>query len=142
MGRALANLVSVTLRHGDYETKACTSENECRGLIAQWKPHMSLIDIDHHEPLMTLIGREMKDLPMLAFTRKRDTAVKLNAFERGVDDIVEVPFTLDEIVARPYAIMRRRHGVTAKLNPRIKLGNQIEVDLIAQTVKLAGERPL
>ena len=51
-------------------------------------------------------------IPLLAFTRKRDTAVKLDAFERGADDIVEVPFTLDEIVARPYALIRRAKGTS------------------------------
>ncbi len=144
IGKALANLVAVTLRHGEYETRQCTTEADCRALIAEWRPDLAFIDIDHYQTFIETIGGGMSKgaFPILAFTRKRDTAVKLNAFERGADDIVEVPFTLDEIVARPYALMRRSRGVGGKLNPRIKLGNQIEVDLIEQTVKLAAGRPL
>ena len=140
IGRALANLVATTLRHGSYETKDCTTERECRALLTDWKPHMALIDIDHYPGFLEIVGGGMQqgEMPILAFTRKRDTAVKLAAFERGADDIVEVPFTLDEIVARPYSLMRRHRGIKGPLNPRIKLGDAIEVDLIAQTVKLTG----
>src|SRR3954468_6709218 len=144
ISNALANLVAVTLRHGNYETKESTDERECRTIMTQWQPHLVLIDIDHYQTFIELIGGGMAkgQTPILAFTRKRDTAVKLNAFERGADDIIEVPFTLDEIVARPYSLIRRSRGVRGSLNPRITLGKQLEVDLIAQTVKLANGRPL
>src|SRR3954469_12181112 len=140
ISNALANLVAVTLRHGNYETKECTDERECRTLMTQWQPHLALIDIDHFQTFIEVIGGGMAkgQIPILAFTRKRDTAVKLDAFQRGADDIVEVPFTLDEIVARPFALMRRSRGVTPPLHARILLGNQIEVDLVAQTVKVNG----
>jgi DNA-binding response OmpR family regulator len=63
--------------------------------------------------------------------------VKLSAFERGADDIVEVPFTLDEIVARPFALIRRSFGITVPLVPKIKL-DSLEVDLIEQAVRVQG----
>jgi two-component system KDP operon response regulator KdpE len=144
MGKALANLVSVTLRHGNYETKDVTTESECRSVMTAWQPHMALIDIDHYQSFIELVGGGLQQgkMPLLCFTRKRDTSVKLNAFERGADDIVEVPFTLDEIVARPYSLMRRTRGVAPKLNARIRLANKIEVDLLEQTVKLDEGRAL
>src|SRR5438094_9601727 len=75
--------------------------------------------------------------PALAFTRGRDTRVKLSAYERGADDILEVPFTLDEIVARPFALMRRAHGIAVTIVPKIKLDG-LEVDLIEQRVSVGG----
>jgi DNA-binding response OmpR family regulator len=144
IGRALANLVAVTLRHGNYDTKEAASEADLRGLVANWDPHMALIDIDHFPNAIETLGGGMAkgEIPILAFTRKRDTAVKLRAFEQGADDIVEVPFTLDEIVARPYALMRRSRGVKPTLVPKITIGGQLEVDLVEQTVKLVGGRAL
>lgn len=144
MGNALANLVAVTLRHGSYETRATTDEATCLALVRDWKPHLALIDIDNHDGFIETIGGGMArgHVPLLAFTRRRDTALKLSAFERGADDIIEVPFTLDEIVARPYALLRRAHGITIPLVPRIQLGGEIHVDLIAQTVVLNGGRVL
>ena len=144
IGKALANLVAVTLRHGAYETRDVTTEADLRTALRDWQPHMAFIDIDHYQSFIEILGgMERGKLPILAFTRKRDTAVKLNAFERGADDIVEVPFTLDEIVARPYALLRRAHGIRTPLVPKIQLaGGQLEVDLIEQTVKLIGGRGL
>jgi DNA-binding response OmpR family regulator len=81
-------------------------------------------------------------IPILAFTRKRDTSIKLRAYERGADDIIEVPFTLDEIIARPYALLRRSRGLSVPLVPTITLGGQLQLDLLAQTVTLNGGRRL
>lgn len=140
MGEALANLVALTLQHGRYETKATTDPAECKRLLQDWKPHLAFIDIDRYEQFIDLIGRGIShgQLPLLTFTRKRDTAVKLAAFERGADDIIEVPFTLDEIVARPFALMRRAHSVNVPLVPTIRLDG-LEVDLIQQQVRVGGK---
>ena len=144
IGKALANLVAVTLRHGAYETRDCTSEEECPALLREWRPHMALVDIDHHANFMDIIGGGMTHghIPILAFTRRREAGPKLEAYERGADDIIEVPFTLDEIIARPYALMRRARGITTKLVPKINLGGTLEVDLLDQTVKMNGGRGL
>ena len=144
IGKALANLVSVTLRHGSYETRDCTSETECQTLIRDWEPHMALIDVDHYAKFLEILGGGLEHghIPILAFTRRREAGPKLEAYERGADDIIEVPFTLDEIIARPYALMRRSRGVVTKLVPKINLGGLVEVDLLEQTVKMNGGRSL
>ena len=49
-------------------------------------------------------------LPVIALTRRGDLKTKLAAFERGVDDILTVPFSPEELVARVLAIMRRTYG--------------------------------
>ncbi|MDQ2950665.1 MAG: response regulator transcription factor [Chloroflexota bacterium] len=144
METALANLVAATLRHGRYDTNSLTSPAEIASNISSWQPQLALIDIDHHKDAIAQCGGGMTQggIPILAFTRMRDTRVKLDAYERGADDIIEVPFTLDEIVARPYALMRRSRGVTVPLVPKILLGGRLEVDLIEQTVKMDGGKPL
>src|SRR5438067_3799304 len=144
IGKALANLVAVTLRHGKYETRDCTSETEARQLMQDWRPHMALIDIDHHQNFIELLGGGMSNggIALLAFTRKRDTSIKLKDFERGAVDVVEVQYTIDDIVARPFSLMRRSRGFSSPLQPKIRLGGQLEVDLIEQTVKLNGGRAL
>jgi DNA-binding response OmpR family regulator len=136
----LANLIALTLRHGSYETRITVDPAEARRLRSDWKPHLVCLDIDRHEQFIDLFdgGMVHGEIAVLAFTRKRDTRVKLSAFERGVDDIVEVPFTLDEIIARPYALMRRAHRMEVPLTPRIRLG-RLEIDLIEQTARIEGK---
>jgi DNA-binding response OmpR family regulator len=140
MSEALTNLVALTLQHGRYESRRAVDAEECRRLIREWEPQLAFVDLDIYPNFIDIIQRENDDgqIPILAFTRKRDTALKLSAFERGVDDMIEVPFTLDEIVARPYALMRRVHHLNVPLVPKIRLDG-LEVDLIEQKVRAGGK---
>ena len=140
IANALSNLVAVTLRHGNYETHNALSDDDVAAAMRDWRPHLALIDIDHFPKGIEQVGGGLAQggMPILAFTRRRDTRVKLNAYEQGADDVVEVPFTLDEIVARPFALIRRSHGITVKIVPKILLGGRLEVDLLEQTVKMDG----
>src|SRR5438270_13705386 len=141
MEGALANLVDLTLRHGHYTTKNSTELASTRALLGDWKPHLVIVDIDHHGSYFDALDGDRKGhVPVLAFTRKRDTAVKLTAFEQGADDIFEVPFTLDEIVARSFALLRRGHGLEVGLVPTIRF-ERLEVDLMKGIVRI-GEREL
>jgi len=142
MERALGNLVHLTLRHGRYTTQHTTDLTDGRRILREWQPHLAILDIDHYERFMDVFrgGSEQAEVPILAFTRKRNTYVKLAAFERGIDDIFEVPFTLDEIVARSFALLRRAHGITVSLVPTIRLDG-IEVDLFKGKLKI-GTREL
>lgn len=141
IANALGNLVAVTLRHGNYETHNALSDDDVAAAMRDWRPHLALIDIDHFPKGIEQVGGGLAQgagMPILAFTRRRDTRVKLNAYEQGADDVVEVPFTLDEIVARPFALIRRSRGITVKIVPKILLGGRLEVDLLEQTVKMDG----
>ena len=139
MNETLGNLVALTLNHGTYETRRATDPQECRDLLSDWAPHIAFIDLDAFGQFIDIIGRGLTHghTPIVAFTRRRDTALKLSAYERGADDIIEVPFTLDEIVARPFALLRRAHGMTVTIVPKIKLDG-LEVDLIEQRVSVGG----
>ncbi|MDQ2914399.1 MAG: response regulator transcription factor [Chloroflexota bacterium] len=139
MNETLGGLVALTLQHGRYETQRETNPQACRELVRDWQPHIAFIDLDLYEQFIDIVGRGLAHghTPIIAFTRRRDTALKLSAYERGADDIVEVPFTLDEIVARPFALLRRAHGTTVTIVPKIKLDG-LEVDLIEQRVSVGG----
>ena len=139
MNETLGNLVVLTLQHGSYETRRTTSPDECRAIVSDWAPHLAFIDLDHYEPFIEVVGRGLTHghTPIVGFTRRRDTALKLSAYERGADDILEMPFTLDEIVARPFALMRRAHGIAVTIVPKIRLDG-LEVDLIEQRVSVGG----
>jgi DNA-binding response OmpR family regulator len=139
MNETLGNLVALTLQHGSYQWRRTTDPQECRDLVNEWAPHIAFIDLDLFGRFIDIIGRGLTHghTPIFGFTRRRDTALKLSAYERGADDIIEVPFTLDEIVARPFALLRRAHGMRVMIVPKVKLDG-LEVDLIEQRVSVGG----
>jgi DNA-binding response OmpR family regulator len=140
MGQSLASLISVALEHGRFQTLRLEDGLSVRGSIDSWKPHLIVMDLDNNNRLLDGLGRGIArgETPLLGLTRKRDTGFKLKAFESGLDDIIEVPFTLDEIVVRAYALIRRAHGIVVPLVSRIKL-DSMEVDLLAQRVNVDGK---
>jgi DNA-binding response OmpR family regulator len=72
--------------------------------------------------------------PVLGLTRRGDLKTKLKAFDLGVDDILTVPFSPEELLARSIVISRRASGTDLPLVPTIKLG-EIEIDIVHRQVR-------
>jgi DNA-binding response OmpR family regulator len=79
-------------------------------------------------------------LPVIALTRRGDLKAKLTAFERGVDDILTVPFSPEEFVARVLAIMRRTYREAVVFTPVLRLGD-LQIDILNRRVR-AGDTEL
>src|SRR5437870_1700959 len=141
MDRPLSNLVAFTLRHLEHEVKSASSLREATKLVETWKPHLVIADYDREPKAIQLVeaGTRARPLPIIAMTHRRDIPVKLNAYDQGAHDIIEVPFTADEIVARTVAALRRAHGMRSTIVPRIRFGD-LEIDVLDQTVRIADRR--
>jgi DNA-binding response OmpR family regulator len=78
--------------------------------------------------------------PVLGLTRRGDLQTKLAAFEQGVDDIMTVPFSPEELLARVLVITRRTFGDDVPLKPVLALG-ELEIDILHRRVR-AGSSEL
>ncbi len=140
---ALAKVIDLTLRHGTYARRAAGSVSEARSIIESWKPHLLLVDIDVESgSAMQLIdeGAGNRSLAVIALTRRADLRGKLDAFERGADDYITVPFVPDDLVARTRAVVRRTHGEPGSIIPRLRIGD-LEIDVLNRRVS-TGEHEL
>ena len=63
------------------------------------------MDVDDGEIVTWLEQTQARPerLPVVALTRRGDLKTKLAAFDHGVDDIMTVPFSPEELVARTLA---------------------------------------
>jgi two-component system KDP operon response regulator KdpE len=141
--RALANTVDLTLRHGSYIRRSERTVEGARAALTEWKPHLLLLDIDLEAgAAIQLIddARSGGPIGIIALTRRSDLRGKLDAFERGADDYIGVPFVPDDLVARARAVIRRTHGNAGELVPRLRVGD-LEIDVLNRKV-LAGEHEL
>ena len=71
---------------------------------------------------------------MLGLTRRGDLQTKLRAFDLGVDDILTVPFSPEELLARAIVITRRSSGIDRAIVPTIRLG-EMEIDIVHREVR-------
>ena len=138
--RALANTVDFTLQHGRYVRRTERTVSDARTAIAEWKPHLLLVEIDLEVGAgIQLIdeARARGPIGLIALTRRSDLRGKLDAFERGADDYIGVPFVPDDLVARSRAVIRRTHGAAGEFVPRVRVGD-LEFDVLDRKV-LAGD---
>jgi len=137
----LAAVVSLALNHGHYIVRVAPTGQEATAAVADWSPHLVVlgIDIEGNEMLQRFAAATLRSgrLPVIALTQRGDLASKLLAFEQGVDDILTVPFSSDELVARVVAVMRRTYRDAAVFSPVLRLGD-LEIDLTNRRVRAGG----
>jgi DNA-binding response OmpR family regulator len=139
----VVNLIELTLNHGLFVVRATGIAAEAEELLDSWRPHLAVIDMDHagSPALLRRIGATnsmtRSITPVLGLTRRGDLRTKLKAFELGVDDILTVPFSPEELLARSIVIARRASGNDRPIVPSIRLG-EMEIDIVNREVR-AGD---
>jgi two-component system alkaline phosphatase synthesis response regulator PhoP len=142
--RVLADVVSLALNHGHYIIRVASTGQEAKTAVADWRPHLIVLDMDieGNEALQQFAAATLGGghLPVIALTHRGDLKSKLLAFEQGVDDILTVPFSPEELVARVVAVMRRTYREAAVFSPVLRLGD-LEIDIMNRRVR-AGDTEL
>ncbi len=138
--RLVVDLIELTLNHGLFVVDVARTLAEAEAILAAWRPHLAVVDMDHDDSteLLGRLGpsnqRTRRATPALGLTRRGDLKTKLRAFELGVDDILTVPFSPEELLARAIVITRRATGTRVPLRPTLTLG-QIEIDILTREVR-------
>jgi DNA-binding response OmpR family regulator len=135
----IAEVIELTLNHGVYATRKARDLVEATEVLAQWEPHLAVVDMDiGGDRLVQQMDHSATGggtrIPTLALTRRGDLRTKLAAFEQGVDDIMTIPFSPEELLARVLVITRRSYGVAVRFNPVQKLG-ELEIDILQRQVR-------
>jgi Response regulators consisting of a CheY-like receiver domain and a winged-helix DNA-binding domain len=139
----VVDLIELTLNHGLFVVRAATGLAQAEQILREWQPHMAVIDMDHDDSggLLKLLGASRtltrSTIPALGLTRRGDLKTKLRAFDLGVDDILTMPFSPEELLARSIVITRRVLGTDQPIVPTIRLG-EMEVDIVNRVVR-AGD---
>jgi DNA-binding response OmpR family regulator len=140
---AMVSLVELTLNHGLFVVRAVNDLAAAEYALADWRPHLAVVDMDRDDSaeLLRRLGasKSMRPsrTPVLGLTRRGDLPTKLMAFDLGVDDILTVQFSPEEMLARSIVITRRASGSDMPIVPAIKIG-EIEVDIMHRQVR-AGD---
>jgi DNA-binding response OmpR family regulator len=136
----LVDLIELTLNHGLFVVRAAQNLAEATQILAAWAPHIAVVDMDHEDATLVLqrLGASNtlrpSGTPILGLTRRGDLATKLRAFDLGVDDILTIPFSPEELLARSIVITRRSTGRSRPIVSTINLG-EIEIDILHREVR-------
>jgi DNA-binding response OmpR family regulator len=136
----VVDLIELTLNHGVFVVRAAQNLAEADAILATWRPHLAVVDMDHDDStaLLQQIGASntltRSVTPVLGLTRRGDLKTKLRAFDLGVDDILTVPFSPEELLARSIVITRRATGNDRPIIPTITIG-EMELDIVNRQVR-------
>ncbi|HEX8939797.1 MAG TPA: response regulator transcription factor [Candidatus Limnocylindrales bacterium] len=139
----VVNLIELTLNHGIFQVRAARDLAEAEALLAEWRPDLAVVDMDH-EDSAALLGRlgpsdrlVKRTTPAIGLTRRGDLKTKLEAFDLGVDDILTMPFSPEELLARAIVVTRRVAGTELPVIPAIRIG-EVEIDIMSRDVRAGG----
>jgi DNA-binding response OmpR family regulator len=139
----VVDLIELTLNHGMFVVSPATSMAEAQEILRTMRPHLAVVDMDHDDStdLLARLGASntlaKSVTPVLGLTRRGDLKTKLRAFDLGVDDILTMPFSPEELLARSMVVSRRATGTDQPIVPTIRLG-EIEIDIVNRVVR-AGD---
>jgi DNA-binding response OmpR family regulator len=136
----LAGVIELALAHvhGGFRARVAATAAAAIEALAGWRPHLAVVDVDlARGEMLDRLGYttplNVARVPVVALTRRGDLRATLEAFERGVDDVLSVPFSPEELVARILAVLRRVDR-DAGLRPVLRLG-ALEIDLLNRRVR-------
>jgi two-component system, OmpR family, response regulator len=108
---SITQLVSTVLKYEGFEVE-CASDGRSAVKIAQrFQPDLLVLDVmlpdfDGFE-VYRRVTSNARRIPALFLTARAETADRVHGLTLGADDYVAKPFSLEELVARVRAILRR-----------------------------------
>ena len=136
----IRELLSASLRFAGFEVTAVGSGRDAVAAATSGQPDLVVLDVmlpdmDGFEVLRKIrSGR--RQVPVLFLTARDGTEDKVAGLTLGGDDYVTKPFSLEEVVARIRAVLRRTSGAAAD-DGRLVVAD-LELDEDAHQVRRAG----
>jgi two-component system, OmpR family, response regulator len=138
----IVELLSVSLRYAGFEVATARSGPEAVRVARTYQPDLLVLDVmmpgmDGFDVVRRLRSDGHR-VPVLFLTARDSTEDKISGLTLGGDDYVTKPFSLEEVVARIRAVLRRVTAEVTADTPRLAFAD-IEMDEETHEVWKAGE---
>jgi two-component system KDP operon response regulator KdpE len=131
--------LQMKLRSEGYEVDTAATGAEALASAAARVPEAVILDVLLPDGRGTDVCRELREwsgAPVLMLSAVGDEAEKIAALDAGADDYVTKPFSVDELLARLRAVLRRRSPAQ---EPVLEVGD-LRIDVPERVVTMRGER--
>ena len=128
-----------TLRGAGFTVDSAATASEALTAAAAHPPEAVILDLVLPDGNGTDVCRELRtwsDAPVIVLSAVGEEREKIAALDAGADDYVTKPFSVDELLARLRAVLRRR---TPNLEPVLEIGD-LRIDVPNRVVTVAGNR--
>ena len=136
----IADVVSMALRFQGFEVETAGTGGDAISAVTSFRPHLIVLDIMLPDmegfDVAQRLGAQRARVPIIFLTARDATDDKIRGLTLGGDDYVTKPFSLEELVARIRAILRRS-GLAEPESSRLTF-EDLELDEDAHEVTRDG----
>ena len=139
--KPIRNLITTTLKMNDYRYITAGRGYEAIMLNASHKPDMIILDlglpdIDGVEVIEQI--RTWSEVPIIIVSARSEDRDKINALDKGADDYLTKPFSVDELLAR-LRVIQRRLGKTENASVTEFVNGELRIDYASGCIYLSGK---
>jgi two-component system, OmpR family, KDP operon response regulator KdpE len=138
--RQITRVLKTALSSRGYGIRTAADGDEALHILQDWWPDVVITDLR----MPNLDGLELckmirakSQVPIIVLSVKGEEQVKVEALDAGADDYVTKPFSMDELLARIRAALRRSSAADSALPDLIAIGD-FRIDPQARTVCVVG----
>ena len=140
---SISELIATSLKFVGFDVRTAASGAQALQIAEEFKPHALILDVmlpdQNGFEVCRQIRSEGHNIGVLFLTAKDSVEDKIAGLTIGGDDYVTKPFSLEELVARLRALLRRT-GATEVLADEEKIRfADLELDEATHEVKRAGK---
>ncbi|HJT36811.1 MAG TPA: response regulator transcription factor [Actinomycetota bacterium] len=140
--RNITDLVATVLRYEGFEVQTAATGRDALKAVTAFRPALVVLDIMLPDLDGFEVQRQLADnggkIPVVFLTAKDGTEDKVRGLTMGADDYVTKPFSLEELVARVRAVLRRANGPDKTSSGRLQFAD-LEMDEESHEVWRANE---
>jgi len=137
----ITRVLRTSLSVQGYDVRTANDGETALEIMKDWSPHLMITDLAM--PNMNGIqlcrhARVISALPIIVLSVRNQEEQKIEALDAGADDYVTKPFSMNELLARVRANLRRTPKIEANMPEVIELGD-FNIDLAARIVCVRGK---
>jgi two-component system OmpR family response regulator len=139
---AITELIKTVLGYEGWQVRTAGSGQEALTEMRAFNPDVVVLDVMLPDltgfDVLQRLRREGFDAPVLFLTARDATEDRVQGLTLGGDDYVTKPFSLDEVVARLHALLRRA-GISQISRDHIMQVDDLVLDEDSREVRRGGE---
>ncbi|MEU3407808.1 response regulator [Streptomyces sp. NPDC006670] len=134
----LVRALRINLEARKFGVETTAEGNTATRLAVMRRPDVVLLDLGLPDMDGIDVIREVRktsSVPILVLSARHTSEEKIRALDAGADDYVTKPFSMDELLARLRAAVRRREAPAPSEEPALIETADFTVDLVAKKVR-------
>ena len=134
----ISRVLKTTLSSHGYGVRTAADGEEALQLMQEWSPDLVITDLRMPNMDGLALCRQVRSksrVPIIVLSVKGEERIKVDALDAGADDYVTKPFSVNELLARVRAALRRAAAPEQAESPVIEQGD-FRIDTQTRSVRV------